>query len=269
MKKSSLFFYILFIALFTHCGVPQADYDQLKTENEKLKQEIANCNLTPKQLLEQATSYFDALEYDNSKERLSFLIDKYPNTREAKQAKSFLKKVEKEAFEATEKEITTEDHNKKYAEALTKMRKRYDIDKKITWYYDKTSPKFNNENGFYAYLGKKEKHKPWLGFAINHFSKKWLFIERIEITADGKSFIIEEEKPGEFKANEENDGNREWIDRIIKKDQMELFNTIAKSKSAKLKFIGKNASTTKTITTAQKKAFANILELYKMMGGSM
>ncbi len=271
MKKMPLIFILLSLIIIS-CGVPQADFDLLKKENEQLKLEIANCQLTPKQLLEQANEFFEALEYEKSKSKITTLTLKFPNSEETKQSNRLLRKVEKEMKETAqliEKGKQVEDTNEKYIEALSKMRKRYDMNKKITWYYDKTSPKYNNENGFYIYLGKKEKRKPWLGLSINHFSKDWLFIQQIIIDADGQTYTIEEDKPGEFKANEENDGNREWVDRIIKKDNMDMLTSIATSKTVKIKYVGKNTSLNKTLTTAQKKAIANVLDTYQMLGGTI
>ncbi len=40
------------------------------------------------------------------------------------------------------------------------MRKSYDDMNGITWYYDKTSPKYTNYNGFYAYIGKEKTGNP-------------------------------------------------------------------------------------------------------------
>ncbi|TPN81703.1 hypothetical protein [Aquimarina algicola] len=270
MKNTTLLYIGLLLLIINAC-VPQSDFDKLKEENERLKKEIADCNLTPSQIIEQAYEYYDKLEYTKSKDRLVFLIDKYPDSKPARKGKSLLKKVEKEILQnekALQKEKQKEDSNENYKEALSKMKKKYDVANEVTWYSDKTSTQYNDDNFIQAYIGKKEKRKPWLGLSINYFSKEdWLFIQKIEITTDDKTHVIEENTPGEFNAKEESGGKREWLDRIVKEKDFALLKAIASCKKGNIKFTGKNKEKSINISKGEIKAIQNILNAYTALGG--
>ncbi|MBQ4822232.1 hypothetical protein [Aquimarina sp. MMG016] len=273
--KKSIPIYTLILLFIIGCGIPEAEYNKLKKENEKLKQEIAECQLTSSQLYEQATGYYDKADYLSSRKKLKTLIKKYPSSKESKKGKKFLKKVEKniiatrhgeEVEEKEEKKISEKDYKK----ALSKLKKKYDVANDVTWYSDKYSPKKNSINALYAYIGKKEKKKPWLAMVINHFSKKeWLYIQEIIITADGEVFTMEEEKPGDFKALAESGGTREWFDKVADDEDIFMMQAIASSKKCKIKYIGKEKKEERTISSKEKRALKNVLKAYEAMGGNM
>ncbi|WP_147405072.1 hypothetical protein [Aquimarina sp. AD10] len=290
MKNVTLLTYTLLLLFSVSCGVPQADFDKLKKENEKLKKEIAECELTPAEILEKANVYYDASDFTKSREKLKTLIAKYANSDEGKKGKRLLKRVENKILETAraqndqDTEVEEEEKNeglsekeekerkarqKKKEAAIAKMNKKYDINDDVTWYSDKSSTKLNTKNYIQAYIGKKEK-KPWIGISINYFSKKkWLFIERIEIIADKKTFELEENTPGEFNSKEESGGKREWLDRVIKNEDMLMTKAIASSKIAKIRFVGKDDVSTRTISKNEKKAIKNVLEAYVALGGNI
>ncbi len=282
MKNVRLTTYVLFLLLAISCGVPQAKYDQLKEENEKLKKEITECKFTPAQILDQATTYYDEQDYTKSRERLKVLIAKYANSNEGKKGKGLLRKVEGDILKSARANVDDKDQGKdknpekeesknkeKDKKALSKMKKKYDINDDVTWYTDKSSTKLGTKNYIQAYVGKKEK-KPWLGLSINYFSKKkWLFIERIEVIVDGKTFEIEEDSPGEFKSKEESGGKREWLDRVVKKKDIQLITKMASGKAAMIKFVGKDDIYKRTISKTEKKALQNVLDAFVALGGKL
>lgn len=268
MKKNILLA-ILILSILVSCGVPQADFDKLKEENEKLKKEITECQLTASQILEQANEYYDALDYSKSKDKLITLIDKYPNSRETKKGKDLLQKIEKEIIEnskALEKDQIKENNNEDYKNAISKMKKKYDVGNEVTWYSDKSSNYANDQNYIQTYIGKKEKRRPWLALSINYFTKNdWLFIQRVEIIVDGKTYEIEEYTPGEFNSKEEAGGKREWIERVIKGLDMPMIKALASGKDAEIKFVGKDDLDTRKISNEEKKAIKNVLEAFEAL----
>ncbi|GAA4279281.1 hypothetical protein GCM10022259_40060 [Aquimarina mytili] len=281
MRLIGSFLFLLFIS----CGIPQAEYDRLTRENEKLKNKLAECELTPAQMYEQAVNYYDAEDYTKSRKRLLTLKAKYVNSNEHKKGKILLKKVENKILEtarsnreakgseeeneediAEKQDNTDSEANKK---ALAKMQKKYDINNDVTWYRDKSSTKLSTKNYVQTYIGKKEK-KPWLGLSINYFSKKkWLHIQRIEITVDGEIFEITETTPGEFKEKQESGGKREWLDRVVKNEDLMLTQKIAAAKTVKIKFVGEDDVYTRTIPKAEKKAIQNVLKAFVALGGNL
>ncbi len=278
MKTVQPIIYVIFLLLIVSCGVPQAEYDKLQEENEKLKKEITECELTPAQMLELANESYETKDYTKSRSRLQVLIAKYANSDEGKKGKKLLKKVENQILETSrvthkEKDIeeNIEEHKdenvEKNKKALSKMKKKYDENDKVTWYSDQSASKLSTKNYIQAYIGKKEK-KPWLAISINYFSKKkWLHTERIEVTADKNTFEIEEDKSGEFKSKEETNGKREWLDRVIMKKDMPMIKAIASSKITKIKFVGADDVNTRTVTKAEKKSLQNVLDAYEALGG--
>ncbi|GAA4274283.1 hypothetical protein U6A24_15010 [Aquimarina gracilis] len=285
MKKTTLIGFTLLLFSILSCGVPQAEYDKLKKENENLKKDLADCELTPSQLFDQANSYYDEANYTRSRERFQKLIAKYANSNEGKQGRKLLKEVENKLLETAranrnktedknegkddssqaKEEIENTDTNNK---AITKMKVKYDINDDVTWYSDPSSATTNTTSYIQTYIGQREK-KPWMGLSINYFSKKkWLHLERIEITVDGETFEIEEESPGEFKAANISDGKREWIDRIVKKEDLRLTEKIAASKTAKIKYVGEDDVYTKTVSKTEKKAIKNVLDAFEALGGN-
>ncbi len=287
MKKITLIGGILLLLFTVSCGVPQADVDKLKKENEELKKELAQCELTPVQILDQANTFYDQTDYTKSREYLQILIAKYVDSDETKKGKQLLKKVENKILETArtnrdndkkveediaeniQKEESEEESSQKVEEAVAKMKIKYDINDDVTWYSDSSSSVSNAKSYIQTYIGKKEK-KPWIGLSVNYFSKKkWLHLERIEITVDGEIFEIEEETPGEFKAGKVSGGKREWLDRVIKKDDILLTEKIASSKITKIKFVGEDDVYTKTVSKTEKKALQNVLDAYIALGGSM
>lgn len=252
--------------LFFSCGVPQKEFDLLKEENERLNIELAECQLNPSQIFAQASELYNGLEFSKSKDKLVLLIKKYPNSRETKRGKRLLKKVQKEILK-TNRSKKKEEKEDSSDDALSMMSKKYDVAKEVIWYTDKSSRKFYNEDSFYIYIGKKEGKKPWLGLSINNFSKsrKWLFIRKITINIDGAIYILDEENPGDFKAKEEIDGYREWFDRILKSDDIDMIRGIATGKVIKVELIGKKRTVKRTLTTQQKKAVQNVINAYNVL----
>ncbi len=291
MRNVNTTLHAFFFLFVIGCGVPQADFDTLKEENEKLKKEIAECQLTPSEILEQAEQYREKKDYAKSRDFLKTLISKYTFTNEGKKAKSLLKKVEKDIIETArtpnkentenkeeekeeaETEVAEEEiseaRRKENEKAISKMKKKYDINDHVTWYSDKSSIQSATKNYIQTYVGKKEK-KPWLGLSINYFTKKkWLHIERIEINAGGEIFEITEDTPGEFKEKEESGGKREWLDRVIKKKDILMIKKIASSKTTKLKFVGKDNVYKRTVSKTERKAIQNVLAAYTALGGNL
>ncbi len=286
MKKITLIGCILLLFSILSCGVPQAEYDKLKKENEKLKTDLADCELSPSELFAQANTYYDEANYTKSRERFQKIIAKYANSTEGKKSRKLLRKVENQLLETARanrnksennEETVTENQDeeqsqqsaKKNKEAIDKMKAKYDINDDVTWYADPSAATTNATNYIQTYIGKRDK-KPWMGLSINYFSKKkWLHLERIEITVDGEVFEIEEESPGEFKADNISEGKREWLDRVLQKNEIKLTEKIASSKVAKMKLVGEDDVYTKTISKTEKKALKNVLDAFIALGGSL
>jgi hypothetical protein len=274
IRKSKIrFIYILSIIFFTtSCGVSQSDYDNLKSENEKLKKEIEDLKFGPDKLLSQAKLYLESKDFSKAKTELQNLIEKHYASQQATEGKQLLTIAEngiKEQKSSEEKallEMQKAEKNR-LANATKKMRVKVDDMNDVTWYYDKTSPQFTNYNGFYAYIGTSKGSKPWLRVVIQYAADDWLFIEKYMIKVDGQTFNIPEESYGEIKTDNGSGGIWEWLDRKVGYSEYQIIKAVANGKDVKIRFDGKDYYKDKAITAQQKIALKNVLDAYEALGG--
>jgi len=279
----TLFSYLSLFILIS-CGIPEKDYNQLKAENEKLKTELNDCKYGSDKLLSKSKSLFNDKKFDETKSNLETLIEKYPGAKEESEAKELLtktvleiKKINEEKRiaeekrrkkEKEEKERKVREEKRKLANATKKMRKTYDDVEGISWYRDRTSPRYNNYNGFFAYIGKRDgSHNPWLRLRIQYAADDWLFIEQYIIKVDGVTYTINEQEYGEIETDNGSGGIWEWLDRSVSNKELEIIKAVANGKKVKIRFVGKQYRKDKNITSKQKLALRNVLDAYEALGG--
>jgi len=152
---------------------------------------------------------------------------------------------------------------RRLATALQKMTKNTDKIEGIDWYRDKSSPAYNNQNGFFLYMGKSGTVAPWLRLRIQYYAEDWLFIESFIIVADGQRF----ERTG-TKFERDNDSKIwEWYDENLSASDLQMIKAVIDSKEAVIRFNGRQYRKDKTITSDQKTALQNVLYAYKALGG--
>lgn len=273
MKNITLISVLTFL-LLNSCGVPQSDYDKLQSENKELKQQLEDCQFGADKLLNKAKTYFENKEYEQCINQVNILLNKHLGSNEAKEGKELLEKSNielKKIAEAKKKEEAEKIKKEKQrlANATRKMRKKYDDMNGITWYYDKSSPRYTNYNGFYAYIGKEKNGLPWLRLRIQYAADDWLFIEKYIIKVDGVTYTISEEKYGEIETDNGDGGIWEWLDRAVDNDEFEIIKAVANGKNVKIRFVGKQYYKDKIITSRQKLALRNVLDAYEALGGTM
>jgi hypothetical protein len=263
----------LFIGLIGCNGISKDEFESLKAQNVKLKQEIEDLKFGPDKLLSKAKIYLEKKEFIKAKSELQILLDKHPTSQQTTEAKQLLEvansgqKKQKEA-EAKEKAEKEKAEKARLANATKKMRVKFDDINNITWYYDKTSPQYSNYNGFYIYIGKKEGSKPWLRLVIQYAADDWLFIDNYIIKVDGQTFNINEDSYGEIKTDNGNGGIWEWLDRKVGSSEFQIIQAIANGKDMKIRFNGKDYYKDKKITEQQKTAIKNVLDAYEALGGT-
>jgi hypothetical protein len=172
-------------------------------------------------------------------------------------AKTALKKHEEAEL------LKKQQAEKRSALALKKMIKNSDKIEGVDWYKENSSPKYNNQNGFFLYIGKRAAGNPWLRLRIQYFADDWLFIESFIVVADGQRF---ERNAVKF----ERDNNSEiweWYDENLTDADLQMINAIISSKEAVIRFNGRQYRKDKKITESQKAAMRNVLDAYKALGG--
>ncbi|MFT4179272.1 MAG: hypothetical protein QM612_07390 [Thermomonas sp.] len=154
--------------------------------------------------------------------------------------------------------------DKHAAAALQSLSKKTDKIEGVDWYRDKSSPAYNNQNGFYLYIGKKAESNPWLRLRIQYYSDDWLFIRSIIVVADGQRF----EKNGLDFERDHDSHIWEWYDANPTAEDLRMIEAVIASKDATIRFVGQQYHNDKKITASQKAALRRVLDAYKALGGT-
>jgi hypothetical protein len=268
MKKEALqFLTISFtISLLFGCGGAE------KTEDEKQKNKTEYAKVKSGKLLDQAKIYIDKKDFIKAKTELQNLLDKYPDSEKAAEAKQLLPIAVKGAAEqhltnAKAKVERQTAEKEAHANVTKKLRSEFDDIKEITWYYDKGTPKFTNVNNLCLYIGKKKTGEPWLRFRIQFTANNWLFIQSYEIKTDKNSYSIPTSH-GQIERDHGSGGIWEWYDVLVDNKLYTMLNDVANSKTVKLRHNGKQYKSDRTLSEKEKQGLQNILEAYLLLGGT-
>jgi len=192
---------IVLLALTAGCGPSQTEYDSIKRKNESLKieidelrKEIEELKFGSSRLLSQGIKYFGDGKFELAKNTFETLLDKHPDTNEAKDAEKYINKAILEIKKLQELEAAKKEHEEKkkktrIANATKRMTKKYDELERITWYIDSLTHPYLTS--FHLYFGQKKFDTPWLRLKIRYYADDWLFINSFFVVADGQRF----EKP--------------------------------------------------------------------------
>jgi len=152
-----------------------------------------------------------------------------------------------------------------YKAALSQMRVVKDTFKGITWYHDKSTPKYRNANAFELYFGTQKGANTTLRLVIQYYGEDWLFIEKYLFNVDGYTYEID---PSYGDIEKDSDSKVwEWFDTKPNKGEVDLIKRIIKSKKAVMRIEGSQYYKDVTITSTQKKALGRVLIVYAGLGG--
>src|SRR5690554_192845 len=103
------FYYGVIIAfIMTSCGVPQADYDKVVAENERLKTEIEECMHGADKLVANVEKAYAEKDYITAKKNIALLYEKHPESPKNKEFKELSKTIEKAEIKEKEKKEAEE-----------------------------------------------------------------------------------------------------------------------------------------------------------------
>lgn len=287
MKRKGTYIpvFILLMVILSGCGgIPQTDYNNLSNDKEmlekenaelkkrisKLETELEELKFGADKLLKEAESFFSSKDYTLAKIRLNTLLEKHPSTPEASKAKELLPKIEEEIRkQQEEKELAEkkalEEEKKRLDQALKNMRKEYDEVREITWYYDKTTPEYANENNIFLYIGQDKNKNVWLRFKIQYAADNWLFIDKYIFKVDDKTYAL---TPSYDDIKRDNNVNGIW--EVYDTDpNLEMIQAIIESEKTILRHQNDrdNVYEDRTISKKEKTALRNVLDAYKALGG--
>jgi hypothetical protein len=154
-----------------------------------------------------------------------------------------------------------------FKSALSKMRVVVDNVKNRKFYYDKSSPKYVNANGFHLYAGQVADTDPYLFLTIQYFGSDWLFIKSYFFNVDGQTYEI---RPDYGVIETDNDADVwEWYNEPATTENIEMIQRIIESKKTVLRLEGTKYYKDVTITQTQKSALKNVLTVYQGLGGTL
>lgn len=273
LKLIVLCFITILISIVSSCGPSQKEYDALKKENEaletevkKLKKEIDDLIFGASRLLTKGNNYYENGKLNDAKIAFQTLLNKHPESTEAKQAKNNITKINtelKRLKEIEEAKRRKEERDKKIrlANATRKMRKKVDELEKITWYYDKSTPDFY-VSGLYFYISKVSTYKPRIRLKVQYRGDNWLFINNFVIYIDGDEY-------DRYNVNLERDARggkvREWFDKEASENDMAMARLIVVSDKATIRFNGERYYRDHVITKQEKRALQNVMDAYEAL----
>jgi hypothetical protein len=264
--------WLLITIVITTLGVLSVDEEERsRTKIEEAKNNIEEKEyglaiLKLKEITEERPLYTDAQKLLLEVDSMIKIEDSLNIIKEKKNQIALEIKIKSEKEEESKR---VRDRERSIANATNKLDKKYDDMTEVTWYHDKTSPKYVNYNGFFAYIGTSKGSSPVLRLAIQYAADDWLFVKKYIIKVDGVTYTIEEKSYGEIKTDNGEGGIWEWLDRQVGISEFEVIKAVANGKDVKIRFSGKDYYKDKKITNQQKLALKNIITAYEALGGTM
>jgi len=270
MLKKFIKIFIIFL-LFSSCNNKKDTPKDLFNENSESID--TKTELNSPQLYNKAVSYFDNKQFEESKKELLILKYKFPNCSEIKKANILLEKIDLEFEKLKEEEqlIKKKKKDKKkdlFLKATKNLRKKTDELEGMSWYQDKSSPRYINRNGFYLYISSSGFNYPSLRLKIQYKDDEWFFIKKYQIFVDGMKYSIEPEY-GKIKRDNGQGGIWEWLDISVDKDIFDILSAIKYGKDIKIRYISDKYHKDRTLTNSEKNAIINILNVYSKIGGEI
>lgn len=141
------------------------------------------------------------------------------------------------------------------------LRSTVDTVENITWYHDKTSPRYISGNVIYCYMGESGSNY-WLRVVYGFSKTDWVFMDSIILNIDGR--IIRKKVRNNDRHTDVNNGIFEWVDWPVFSVEEDFLLSIANSKSTQIKFSGDNGAKSFTVSKQQKQALKNIITYYRL-----
>jgi len=149
--------------------------------------------------------------------------------------------------------------------ALSAMYKKTDTFEGIDWYYDRATYSSYAGNKFFLYIGKQKSGKPWLRLQMMYSGSNWIFWEKLTVSVDGEKFSF---NPGYYEVERNNDTRVwEWYDVLADSGDISMVEKIITSQNTTLRFEGETYRSDMVLSSAQKRAFKNVLAAHQALGG--
>ena len=146
-------------------------------------------------------------------------------------------------------------------QACANMTKKHDEFEKITWVRDRTSPVYTNQNGIFLYFSQNDSAANNLRLRIQLLNDDWIFLKSYTFLIDGETYEYDP------RISRDNDHRVwEWSDQPVNSNNKKIIDKILESKSAKIRFQGRQYHKDKTITKSQITAMQRVYDAYMADG---
>lgn len=152
--------------------------------------------------------------------------------------------------------IVNKKKKEKAGKDLKSFKKKEDEFEGNAFYRDPRTPYYSNVNFIYPYIGQKGDNY-WLRLKLQYAADDWLFINKAILLVDGEKFTI----TGNWETDH-NSGIWEWLDISVRDTERLILERIANSKSAKIRYVGRQYHNDRTITKKEKNIIKKTLEIY-------
>jgi hypothetical protein len=130
--------------------------------------------------------------------------------------------------------------------------------KKTSFYSHPLTPKYNNIDWIFPYIGKNG-NNIYLRLKLQYEDDNWLFIKKVQFLIDGE---VVDFASGNF--DRDNDGGRiwEWADMSVGESTIKILEMISESSSAKVRYTGAQYYDDREITSREKRVIRQTLMVY-------
>ena len=123
----------------------------------------------------------------------------------------------------------------------------------------------NNQSEFYCYFTSTKSAKPKLRLNIQYVANEWLFIRRIIIKADDKTFTLDGLGLRDIERDNGDGKVWEWHDRPVGIKEREMLNAVANAKRVILRCEGEQYQKDRELSDAEKRRVFTVLIAYRIM----
>jgi hypothetical protein len=267
----------LTVLAVTACGVSDADHRRVVTERDSLvtslaaaRAELEETKFGAPRLLTQAKAALAAGKFREALDASTQLLDRHPEAAERVEAatiKTFAsQRVAQVAADVQRaKDEAAKAEQRRLAQALGGVYSRVDNVRDVTFYYAKGQSHFVNDRTHpLLYIVKPKQGPPSLRFIIRYVSDDWLFIESYTIKTDGETHTIAPSY-GEIERDNGMGGIWEWYNTDAGATELRIARAIIGSKSAIIRFSGKQYYKDRTVSAADKRAMQVVLDAYDVL----
>lgn len=145
---------------------------------------------------------------------------------------------------------------------LTNLRVEEDQVEGVTWFHHPNEPRYmDSDTQVYLYIGRRGDGRPWLRMRTNYTASDWLFVHTVKVHHDGYTEVLTE---GAFERDNDTE-IWEWRDETPTDYQLLVLRDVSRATEAILRFEGDQYRRDVTVTSAEKRAIADMLEVYAIL----